>query len=52
VKDSTRNPDRWEYYFFNPYGKTAEALPKGNVCWSCHEAHAAVEHTLCSSIPR
>jgi hypothetical protein len=31
--------------------KTAEAMPKGNVCWSCHEDHAAVEHTLVQFYP-
>lgn len=51
VKDSTRNPDKWEYYSFKPNGKTAEAMPKGNVCWSCHEDHAAVEHTFVQFYP-
>src|SRR5580658_3519773 len=51
VKDSTRNPDKWAYYFFKPDGKTAEAMPKGNVCWSCHEDHAAVEHTFVQFYP-
>jgi hypothetical protein len=51
VKDSARNPDKWAYYFFNVDGKTAEAMPKGNPCWSCHEDHAAVEHTFVQFYP-
>ena len=51
VKDSTRNPDKWAYYAFDANGKTAEAMPKGNGCYSCHDAHAAVEHTFVQFYP-
>ncbi len=51
VKDSVRNPDKWAYYVFSTDGKTAEAMPKGNPCWSCHEDHAAVEHTFVQFYP-
>ena len=51
VKDSTRNPDKWAYYGFQTNAKTAEAMPKGNECWSCHEQHAAVEHTFVQFYP-
>ena len=51
VKDSTRNPDKWAYYSFKPDAKTAEAMPKGNDCWSCHEQHATVEHTFVQFYP-
>ena len=51
VKDSARNADKWAYYGFEPEGKTAEAMPKGNGCWSCHEQHAAVEHTFVQFYP-
>lgn len=50
VKDSARNPDKWAYYVFSD-GKTAEAMPKGNACWSCHENHAAAEHTFVQFYP-
>jgi hypothetical protein len=50
VKDSTRNPDKWAYYGFEPDAKTAEAMPKVN-CWSCHDQHAAVEHTFVQFYP-
>jgi hypothetical protein len=51
VKDSTRNPDKWTYYSFQSNGKTAEPMPKGNECWSCHDQHAAVEHTFVQFYP-
>jgi hypothetical protein len=51
VKDSARSPDKWAYYGFEPNAKTAEAMPKGNVCWSCHDQHAAVEHTFVQFYP-
>lgn len=51
VKDSRRNPETWAYYAFSGDGSTAEAMPKGNPCWSCHDAHAAVEHTFVQFYP-
>lgn len=51
VKDSGRNPDKWAYYGFEGDGKTAGAMPHGNGCWSCHDAHAAVEHTFVQFYP-
>jgi len=51
VKDSARNPDKWAYYGFDADGKTAEAMPHGNPCWACHDAHAAVEHTFVQFYP-
>jgi hypothetical protein len=51
VKDSAKNPDKWAYYGFSADGATAGAMPHGNGCWSCHEAHAAVEHTFVQFYP-
>src|SRR5947209_12659322 len=51
VKDSVHNTDKWAYYGFDAEGKTAGAMPKGNGCWSCHDAHAAVEHTFVQFYP-
>ncbi len=51
VKDSSRNPDKWAYYAFNESGQIAEAMPHGNPCWSCHDAHAAVEHSFVQFYP-
>jgi hypothetical protein len=50
VKDTTRNPDKWAYYGFEPNAKTAEATPKDQ-CWACHDQHAAVEHTFVQFYP-
>src|ERR1700691_684013 len=38
VKDSKRDPEKWAYYAFSADGQAAGAMPKGNPCWSCHEA--------------
>jgi hypothetical protein len=51
VKDSAHNPDKWDYYGYNADAKTAGAMPHGNGCWSCHDAHAAVEHTFVQFYP-
>jgi len=51
VKDSARNPDKWAYYAFNAEGQAAGAMPHGNGCWACHDAHAAVEHTFVQFYP-
>jgi hypothetical protein len=51
VKDSSRFPEKWAYFVFDADGKTADAMPKGNPCWSCHDAHAAVEHTFVQFYP-
>jgi Cytochrome P460 len=50
VKDGTRDPGTWAYYGFELNAKSAEAKPKGN-CWSCHDQHAAVEHTFVQFYP-
>ncbi len=51
VKDSSRFLETWAYFGFDAEGKTAEAMPKGNGCWSCHDAHGAVEHTFVQFYP-
>jgi len=51
VKDSARFPEKWAYFGFDTEGKTASAMPKGNPCWQCHDAHAAVEHTFVQFYP-
>ena len=52
VKDTAHNPDTWAYYAFGAEGKSASgAMPHGNPCWSCHDAHAAVEHTFVQFYP-
>jgi hypothetical protein len=51
VKDSVHDPGKWAYYAYDADGKTAEAMPKGNGCYACHDAHAAVEHTFAQFYP-
>ncbi len=51
TKDSAHNPEKWAYYGFSADGQTAEAMPKGNPCYACHDAHAAVEHTFVQFYP-
>jgi hypothetical protein len=51
VKDSARFPDKWAYFGFGGDKMTSEAMPKGNACWQCHDAHAAVEHTFVQFYP-
>jgi len=51
VKDSAHNPDQWAYYAFGAEARAAGAMPHGNPCWSCHDAHAAVEHTFVQFYP-
>lgn len=50
VKDETRFPDKWAYFSFNGEENSSSANPK-NVCWQCHEDHAAVEHTFVQFYP-
>ena len=51
VKDSSRFADKWGYFAYGESNPTSEAMPKGNPCWSCHDAHAAVEHTFVQFYP-
>jgi hypothetical protein len=51
VKDSTRNPDKWAYYGFAADSKSSGAMAHGNSCWTCHDAHAAVEHSFVQFYP-
>lgn len=50
VKDGTRFPDKWAYFSFDEDTKSASANPK-EACWSCHENHAAVEHSFVQFYP-
>ena len=50
VKDETRFPEKWAYFSFDEDTKSASANPKAG-CWSCHEEHAAVEHSFVQFYP-
>lgn len=52
VKDEGRFPDKWAYFQFGAEGQAAKAItPAKNVCWNCHEEHAAVEHSFVQFYP-
>lgn len=51
VKDSARFAEKWAYFSFGDTNQTSESMPNGNPCWSCHDAHAAVEHTFIQFYP-
>ncbi len=50
VKDESRFPDKWAYFNFDEDTKSANANPKA-ACWSCHDQHAAVEHSFVQFYP-
>jgi hypothetical protein len=50
VKDETRFPEKWAYFNFESDTKSAAANPKEG-CWTCHEQHAAVEHSFVQFYP-
>jgi len=50
VKDEARFKDKWGFFAFG--GKQPAALiPKAASCYSCHEAHAAVDTTFVQFYP-
>jgi Cytochrome P460 len=49
VKDA-RLPDQWGYYAFDENSKTAQ-INRKEACFTCHDAHAAVEHTFVQFYP-
>jgi hypothetical protein len=52
VKDETRFADKWAYFNFDGGENTASAIaPAQNVCWTCHEQNAAVEHSFVQFYP-
>jgi hypothetical protein len=54
VKDESRFPERWAFFvFMGSQGKlkdTAKPQPK-NTCWTCHNAHGAVDNTFVQFYP-
>lgn len=51
VKDEARYPDKWAYFQFGAGGKAQAMSPSKNECWTCHEDHAAVEHSFVQFYP-
>ena len=50
VKDSTHYPEKWAYFNFEENTASAKANPK-QACFTCHDAHAAVEHSFVQFYP-
>jgi Cytochrome P460 len=50
VKDASM-PNVWNYYSFDRGEAAAAPFPKEAGCFSCHEAHAAVEHSFVQFYP-
>ncbi len=54
VKDESRFTEKWAFFaFMDAQGKvedTAQALPK-TACWTCHNAHGAVDNTFVQFYP-
>jgi hypothetical protein len=54
VKDASKFPEKWAYFsFVGPGGKAlleAKPFPK-EACWSCHNAHGAVDNVFVQFYP-
>ncbi|HZP18006.1 MAG TPA: cytochrome P460 family protein, partial [Terriglobales bacterium] len=50
VKDEARFPGKWAFFGFDD-NKTASMVPAGAECYSCHQAHGAVDTTFVQFYP-
>ena len=50
VKDEARFPGKWAFVDFDS-GKVGDLFPPGAACYSCHQAHAAVDTTFVQFYP-
>lgn len=50
VKDESRFPGKWAFFDFDG-NKPGSLLPTGASCYSCHQAHAAVDTTFVQFYP-
>lgn len=52
VKDEKKFADKWAYFNFNgDEASVGSITPSKNDCWSCHDQHAAVEHSFVQFYP-
>jgi hypothetical protein len=51
VKDETRFPGKWAFFSFDSIDKNGTLFPQAANCYSCHEAHAAVDTTFVQFYP-
>ncbi len=50
VKDEGKFPGKWAFFSFDN-GKIGNLFPAGAACYTCHEAHAAVDTTFVQFYP-
>ena len=50
IKDEAKFPGKWAFFSFDD-GKVGSLFPKQAACYSCHEAHGAVDTTFVQFYP-
>jgi len=50
IKDEAKFPGRWAFFGFDS-GKVGNLFPAGAACYTCHQAHAAVDTTFVQFYP-
>jgi hypothetical protein len=51
VKDEARFPGKWAFFSFDSPTANGTLIPQGAPCYSCHQAHAAVDTTFVQFYP-
>jgi len=51
VKDEARFPGKWAFFSFNSPSGNGTLIPQGAACYTCHEAHGAVDTTFVQFYP-
>ena len=51
VKDSSRLKGGWGFYGFGKGGPSAKLIERPAACYTCHEAHGAVDTTFVQFYP-
>jgi len=51
VKDTSRFKDGWAFFSFPHSGSPGQLFPRTAACYSCHEAHGAVDTTFVQFYP-
>ena len=50
IKDEAKFPGKWAFFSFDN-GKVGNLFPSGAACYSCHQAHGAVDTTFVQFYP-
>jgi hypothetical protein len=50
IKDEAKFPGKWAFFSFDN-GKVGSLFPAGAACYTCHQAHAAVDTTFVQFYP-